>query len=134
MAVIVLTNYQLSLEETSKNMAKYLNENHNQSIELKSLLAKIQDILVVENGILKVISAEKNQEYIDLNNFFNLFYGASVNEIIMLSNKFKSNVTTHSDPSLKTTRNLQKELEISLETIDELRAAYITLKRQTGKS
>lgn len=132
MAVIVLTNYQLSLEETSKNMAKYLNENHNQSIELKSLLAKIQDILVVENRILKVISAEKNQEYIDLNNFFNLFYGASINDIIMRSNRFKSNVNTHSDPSLKTTRNIQRELEISLETIDELRTAYIKLKRQTG--
>lgn len=127
MEVIVQTDYNLSLETTSNNMTKYLNKIHNQSIKPTDLFNKIKAILIVENRVLKVISPEKNQEYIDLNNFFNLFYSASIYEIIILSNKFKSNVKV-------STHNLKTELETSLETIKELRDAYIKLKRHTNSA
>jgi hypothetical protein len=130
MVVIILTDYLLSLEETSKNIAIYLNANHKLSIKKEDVLALFKDILIVEDHVLKVVSAAKNKTYINLNSFFTTFYGEAIDSIIRKSNDFKLEEHIKNTICMK---KLAQELEISLETIGELRSAYIKLKREINE-
>ena len=129
MCAILVSDYMISLMQTSINLSNYMRRHYNLNIKSRSILELLNEFLVLEEGVLSV-KKEKNNIFLEINRYINKFYGMSLEKLIKLSvNTSKSDFRSDSNSDSSEIERLKEELKVAKETIEELRSAYIKMKR-----
>ena len=132
----------LNMEQFIDSFKEYIDSNYNVSISREFIETVLKTNTEIDNDLNHITFKDSNNGFNYINTLFKNIFGTPLTNLVYLAVKFKkeahsqtnkSEASNHSEFLLHEKIKLEKELENSKETIDELRDAYVRVKRENDR-
>jgi len=125
-----------SMEQFIDYFKEYLDTTYNIYISREFIQTVLKTNMIIDNDLNHVEFKDSDSQFIYINTLFKNIFGDSLTILVNSFLKYKNDSTKipqYQSFLLDKIKNLEKELENSKEIIDELRDAYIRVKRENDR-
>lgn len=125
-----------SMEQFIDSFKEYLDTTYNIYISREFIQTVLKTNMIIDNDLNHVEFKDSDSQFIYINTLFKNIFGDSLTILVNSFLKYKNDSTKipqYQSFLLDKIKNLEKELENSKEIIDELRDAYIRVKRENDR-
>ena len=125
-----------NMDDFAEQFKEFLDTTYNISISREFIEYVLKNNIEINIELSHITFKESNNGFNYINTLFNNIFGTPLKKLVYMSIEFEKNKTQENDALSilnEKIKKLEKHLEDSKETIDELRDSYVRVKRENDR-